>query len=150
MGINSFGFGGANVHVIVTTCNHEQNLPNDNKIISAHKTNLPRLLVAAARTQESVKQITTEMQPSLTKFEKGIIAIFHELSKESLVTHPTRGFIIPECDVSEVKEHQVSLISKHNHLVMSHSHVTLTFTTFQACNEISEYIFVQYRCIIID
>uniref|UniRef100_A0A0N5CAY3 Fatty acid synthase n=1 Tax=Strongyloides papillosus TaxID=174720 RepID=A0A0N5CAY3_STREA len=50
VGINSFGFGGSNTHVLLKAADHKVNEIKD-------KTNLTRILVYPGRTQDSIKEI---------------------------------------------------------------------------------------------
>lgn len=55
VGVNSFGFGGANCHVLLKSNQKEKNnqgIPEDN---------LPRLVVTSGRTEEAVKTILNDV-----------------------------------------------------------------------------------------
>lgn len=56
VGVNSFGFGGANCHVLLQSNDKEkinQGIPKDN---------LPRLVVVSGRTEEAVKSLLDDVR----------------------------------------------------------------------------------------
>jgi len=55
MGINSFGFGGANCHVLLR-CNSKEKINN-----GAPNDNLPRLVVLSGRTKQAVESFLTDV-----------------------------------------------------------------------------------------
>lgn len=63
VGINSFGFGGANCHVILTS--HTKEKIND----GAKTDDLPRLVVVSGRTEESVKVFLDDVSENFKKME---------------------------------------------------------------------------------
>lgn len=63
VGINSFGFGGANCHVIVKS--HTKEKIND----GAKTDDLPRLVVVSGRTEESVTVFLDDVSKNFKKME---------------------------------------------------------------------------------
>lgn len=60
VGINSFGFGGANCHILLKS-NPKQKI-ND----GAPSDDLPRLIAVSGRTEEAVKTIFNDVSPNIT------------------------------------------------------------------------------------
>ncbi|XP_036142990.1 fatty acid synthase-like isoform X2 [Monomorium pharaonis] len=86
IGINSFGFGGANVHTLLKW-NQKQKinngLPNDD---------LPRLVILSGRTEESVKLFLNDVVNH--PIDKEYIRLLHDIHADNIEGHPWRGFII--------------------------------------------------------
>ncbi|KAI4502501.1 hypothetical protein M0802_002413 [Mischocyttarus mexicanus] len=86
IGINSFGFGGANGHVLLQL--HPKNkykriLPNDN---------LPRLVTVSGRNEEAVESLLNSINKQPINIE--YIRLFHEVHREEIVGHLYRGYTI--------------------------------------------------------
>ncbi|XP_036142748.1 fatty acid synthase [Monomorium pharaonis] len=86
IGINSFGFGGANVHTLLKW-NHKQKinngLPNDD---------LPRLVILSGCTEESVKLFLNDVVNH--PIDKEYIRLLHDIHADNIEGHSWRGFII--------------------------------------------------------
>ena len=84
MGINSFGFGGANVHATLKS--------HDKQKIQRSDGQRRRLFIYASRTQEGVDRVLSlaEKQPSDIYLHK----LLNESAHMSLTSHPYRGFTV--------------------------------------------------------
>ena len=81
-GVNSFGFGGANAHVILKS--------NDEPVIEAEYRETVRLFVYGSRTKEGVDHIlkAIETNPNNMYFHK----LLNETACMPVETHPYRGY----------------------------------------------------------
>jgi len=68
MGISSFGFGGANCHVLLR-CNSKEKVNN-----GAPNDNLPRLIVLSGRTEQAVESFLNEVYKNFTVAHQSIKA----------------------------------------------------------------------------
>lgn len=98
--INSFGFGGANVHVILK--------PNEKKHQPPETCNLPRLVQVCGRTQEAVETLIQE-----SKKQRGcgpFLRLLTDISAIPVSLMPYRGYTLvgTESDIGEVQQVQVS------------------------------------------
>lgn len=82
MAINSFGFGGANVHAVLEA--------NQNRI--AQHDSSTRLAVVCARTAEGCENILKQLKLSETNLE--LQALLNENSTHPSHTHPYRGYTL--------------------------------------------------------
>lgn len=73
LGISSFGFGGANGHLVVRRFNKHK--VND----GSPKDDLPRLVCASTRTDESLANILNDLKNR--KLDAEYIALYHEIYK---------------------------------------------------------------------
>ncbi|CAL8122739.1 unnamed protein product [Orchesella dallaii] len=98
VGVNSFGFGGANVHIILKT-NPKQ------KIKEAEQPSAPVLVPFSGRTKEAVEYTlkTWAEQPH----DSDLNGLFHEISKEDIPGHHYRGFSVKNGDKVELDVEQV-------------------------------------------
>ncbi|KAF5284901.1 hypothetical protein FQA39_LY16856 [Lamprigera yunnana] len=84
--INNFGFGGANVHVLlkrnkkIKICN---GVPEDD---------LPRLVCFSGRTHESIESISDDLNSRPLDYEH--VRLLNEVFKKPIMGHPYRGFSI--------------------------------------------------------
>lgn len=74
IGINSFGFGGANAHMLLKW-NLKQKVNN-----GAPSDDLPRLVILSGRTEESVKMFLNDVSRHFERKFQGIVIIFIELN----------------------------------------------------------------------
>uniref|UniRef100_A0A670Y7Z6 Fatty acid synthase n=1 Tax=Pseudonaja textilis TaxID=8673 RepID=A0A670Y7Z6_PSETE len=99
-GINSFGFGGSNAHVILRA--------NRDKSPPPEAPNLPRLLQFCGRTQEAVE---TLMEQSYKMQEHAAyLSMLNDISGISVSSMPYRGYTLigSESDIKEVQMAQAS------------------------------------------
>ncbi|XP_070148748.1 fatty acid synthase-like [Polyergus mexicanus] len=92
IGINSFGFGGANCHVLL------KSNPKI-KVTNGVKDNLPRLVIISGRTEEAVKIILDDIQSRSIDVE--YISLLHRIHSDNIKNHPYRGYIIAGSNVSD-------------------------------------------------
>ncbi|XP_067206011.1 fatty acid synthase-like [Linepithema humile] len=88
MGVNSFGFGGANCHILLRSNTKEKinkGAPNDN---------LPRLVVLSGRTEQAVESFLNEIENRPIDVE--YIRLLHDIYADEMKNHPYRGYVIVE------------------------------------------------------
>ncbi|XP_046335907.1 fatty acid synthase-like [Haliotis rufescens] len=96
VGLNSFGFGGANVHLILKS--------NDNEKSEQHPaTSCRRLCVYAGRTEECVDHVLTQMHQNSDSVE--LHALLNESACSPTTAFPYRGYTILNSQ-EEVREIQ--------------------------------------------
>ncbi|XP_025162220.1 fatty acid synthase-like isoform X2 [Harpegnathos saltator] len=90
--INSFGFGGANAHILLA--------PNMKQKVNGGtpKDDLPRLVVLSGRTEQAVESFLCEIGSQPVDVE--YVRLLHELHAEELLNHPYRGYTIVENQIS--------------------------------------------------
>ncbi|EFN85168.1 Fatty acid synthase [Harpegnathos saltator] len=88
VGINSFGFGGSNAHVLLA--------PNTKRKINGGlpKDDLPRLVVLSGRTEQAVQSFLHEIENQPIDVE--YIRLLHDLYADDMKGHPYRGYTIVE------------------------------------------------------
>ncbi|KAK0176607.1 hypothetical protein PV328_000726 [Microctonus aethiopoides] len=97
--ISSFGFGGANAHILLKS--------NPKKKINggAPEDDLPRLVVISGRTEEAVENIFRDICSRPLDIE--LVKLFHDVHAENICGHPYRGYIILRKNTSSEKLVQV-------------------------------------------
>ncbi|KAL3270433.1 hypothetical protein HHI36_020988 [Cryptolaemus montrouzieri] len=86
MGINSFGFGGGNCHVLLkwnTKVKVNGGEPKDD---------LPRLVCISGRTEESITSLTDDVNSR--KLDAEHVQLLHEIFKKDIESHQYRGYTI--------------------------------------------------------
>ncbi|KAK6640571.1 hypothetical protein RUM44_012267 [Polyplax serrata] len=86
IGVNSFGFGGANCHVLLRWNEKEKingGAPNDD---------IPRLVVVSGRTEEAVRVMLDELEANPVDVE--YIKLYHDLHSQDIHGHNYRGYTI--------------------------------------------------------
>uniref|UniRef100_A0A224X4N0 Fatty acid synthase n=1 Tax=Panstrongylus lignarius TaxID=156445 RepID=A0A224X4N0_9HEMI len=82
--INSFGFGGSNVHVILRSNPKPKSPPV--------KDNIPRLVAVSGRTYESVESFLTKIE-NMPR-DDDFITLIHDIHKQNITGHSCRGYTV--------------------------------------------------------
>ncbi|XP_059048229.1 fatty acid synthase-like [Achroia grisella] len=85
-GISSFGFGGANAHILLKNSAREKvnnGLPTDD---------LPRLVCVSGRTESAVARILDDLESRTVDVEQ--IRLLHDIFDKNIVGHKFRGFTL--------------------------------------------------------
>ncbi|XP_071649697.1 fatty acid synthase-like isoform X2 [Temnothorax longispinosus] len=90
--INSFGFGGANGHILLNS-NPKQKINN-----GAPNDDLPRLVAVSGRTEEAVKIILDNVRNRPIDAE--FISLLHHIHNDDIEGHPYRGYMTTESKIS--------------------------------------------------
>ncbi|KAM8947762.1 fatty acid synthase isoform 2-T2 [Pelodytes ibericus] len=100
VGINSFGFGGSNVHVILK---HNEKKASDQVSLA-----LPRLVQICGRTQESVETLIQQCTQLAT--DNSFVHLLNDISGVPPSAMPYRGYTIvgTDSDIKEVQQSQSS------------------------------------------
>lgn len=100
VGINSFGFGGSNVHVILR--------PAEKAAASASPRRLPRLLQACGRTEAAVNSVLQKGREHST--DEPFLSLLNEVSGIPTASMPYRGYSLigSQSDVTEVQQAQAA------------------------------------------
>ncbi|XP_062930495.1 fatty acid synthase [Mobula hypostoma] len=100
VGVNSFGFGGSNVHVILR--------PNAKRVRPSEPLALPRLLQACGRTPEAVETLLE--QAGQHSNDANLLTLLNDISKMPTAAMPYRGYMLVggETDAKEVQQVQSS------------------------------------------
>uniref|UniRef100_T1H8C9 Fatty acid synthase n=1 Tax=Rhodnius prolixus TaxID=13249 RepID=T1H8C9_RHOPR len=96
--INSFGFGGANVHLILRSNPKPKSTPV--------KDNIPRLVAVSGRTYEAVDSFLTKIEN--TPRDDDFITLIHDIHKQNIAGHNCRGYTVLGAD-KPTKEISVNL-----------------------------------------
>lgn len=81
-GVNSFGFGGSNTHVVLQRYGYDQKI-NDG---------ISRLVCVSGRCENSVLVLLEELKGR--DFDIDLVALFHQIFKKEFLEHPYRGFLV--------------------------------------------------------
>ncbi|XP_071653559.1 fatty acid synthase-like isoform X2 [Temnothorax longispinosus] len=92
VGFNSFGFGGANSHILLKS-NLKQKINN-----RALNNDLPRLVAVSGRTEEAVKIILDDVRNRPIDAE--FISLLHHIHNDNIEGHPYRGYMITGSKIS--------------------------------------------------
>ncbi|XP_059181217.1 LOW QUALITY PROTEIN: fatty acid synthase [Centropristis striata] len=100
VGINSFGFGGSNVHVILRPAEKPDESP------AGPPRTVPRVLQACGRTEEAVKVLLQEGKKHSAN--DSFLSLLNEVSGVPTASMPYRGYAVigSESDVMEVQQVQ--------------------------------------------
>lgn len=101
VGINSFGFGGSNVHVILRP-------PSRAVDTSTGPKGLPRVLQACGRTETGVKAMLQKGKECGT--DDSFLSLLNDVSGISTASMPYRGYVLigSQSDVMEVQQLQAN------------------------------------------
>ncbi|EZA57700.1 Fatty acid synthase [Ooceraea biroi] len=103
VGINSFGFGGANCHVILKS--HTKAKINN----GAKTDDLPRLVVVSGRTEESVKVFLNDVERHANDVE--YVRLLHDIHADDIQGHLYRGHTIIGSKTAEKPIRQIDNFS---------------------------------------
>ncbi|CAJ0958992.1 unnamed protein product [Ranitomeya imitator] len=100
VGINSFGFGGSNVHVILR--------PNQKTASIADSLPLPRLVQICGRTQEAVEALIEKSRKLAS--DASFVNLLNNISGIPSSSMPYRGYTLvgTESDIKEIQQTQAS------------------------------------------
>uniref|UniRef100_A0A8C5H966 Fatty acid synthase n=1 Tax=Gouania willdenowi TaxID=441366 RepID=A0A8C5H966_GOUWI len=100
IGINSFGFGGSNVHVILR--------PGERSAPSALQRNFPRVLQACGRTEAAVTAVLRKGREQ--DANDSFLSLLNDVSRVPSASMPYRGYTVIGCegDIMEVQQVQTS------------------------------------------
>ncbi|XP_074080916.1 fatty acid synthase [Macrotis lagotis] len=84
VGINSFGFGGSNVHIVLK--------PNTRRVQSLHPPSLPHLLQVSGRTEEAVETLLEQGQ--LQAQDQTFVSMLNDIAMVPTASMPYRGFVV--------------------------------------------------------
>ncbi|KAL2719273.1 fatty acid synthase-like [Vespula squamosa] len=99
IGVNSFGFGGANAHILLKSnpkTKVNKGLPNDD---------LPRLVVVSGRTEEAVATILNDIDNRPIDVE--FIRLLHDIHLKGTSGHLYRGYTITGFKTSDEKTREI-------------------------------------------
>ncbi|XP_059048240.1 fatty acid synthase-like [Achroia grisella] len=85
-GISSFGFGGANAHILL------QNIASEKINNGLPADDLPRLVCASGRTESAVTKILDDLETRPVDVEQ--VRLYHAIHGEDIVGHVVRGFTL--------------------------------------------------------
>ncbi|KAG8225765.1 hypothetical protein J437_LFUL005724, partial [Ladona fulva] len=88
-GVNSFGFGGANAHVLFRW-NEKPKLPPLNGLGGD---TIPRLVIASGRSEEAVERILSEVE-SMGPVDPEFVALLHKIHSSNIPGHIYRGYTL--------------------------------------------------------
>eukprot|EP00062_Callorhinchus_milii_P004539 gi/632943010/ref/XP_007886730.1/ PREDICTED: fatty acid synthase [Callorhinchus milii] len=100
VGVNSFGFGGSNVHVILR--------PNEKRALPAQVPATPRLVQACGRTAEAVEALIEQSKQH--EADSNFLSMLNDISTMPTSAMPYRGYTVVgnELDIKEVQQVQAS------------------------------------------
>ena len=104
VGINSFGFGGANVHIILKS--HEKETNEESfKVVPQ---DYPRLVTMCGRTEQAVATALQFVMDSPSKVTRDFLSLLNDISKTDISTGmKSRGFTLLGTETCEMKMTQV-------------------------------------------
>nr|XP_050846949.1 fatty acid synthase-like isoform X1 [Vespula vulgaris] len=101
--INSFGFGGANAHVLLKS---NPKIKNDKGLPDY---DLPRLVAVSGRTTKAVETILNEIDKRSTEIE--FIRLLHDIHYKAIPGHLYRGYIITDIQHPDTKVREIEYSS---------------------------------------
>ncbi|CAL4149895.1 unnamed protein product [Meganyctiphanes norvegica] len=134
--INSFGFGGANVHVLLksyerslsaksasnrgesimralSASNSQSNNQQDDTI---PELDIPRIVLASGRTSEAVKTLLNGVKERATP---ALYGLMDRISRTSINNHPHRGYILASSDTATAQEQKIPTSKNPLYLIFS-------------------------------
>ncbi|XP_068623798.1 fatty acid synthase-like [Battus philenor] len=85
-GVNSFGFGGANAHVLL------KNFARDKVNNGMPSDDLPRLVCVSGRTESAVSRILNDLESKTVDVE--LIRLIHSIHNDDITGHVVRGYTL--------------------------------------------------------
>ncbi|CAG7825818.1 unnamed protein product [Allacma fusca] len=95
VGLNSMGFGGTNVHILLKFNNHETAPP--------WVPSIPVILLCSGRSNQAVTHFLD--QALLDSKNQHFVKLLHELSKEAMPRHPFRGYVVIHSESMGINVH---------------------------------------------
>ncbi|CAG7725390.1 unnamed protein product, partial [Allacma fusca] len=89
VGLNSTGFGGTNVHIVLKFDNHQD-------IENSWKPKIPLIILCSGRTAEAVQHFLENAL--IESHDQHFVKLLHELSKNAIPRHPYRGYAVINSD----------------------------------------------------
>ncbi|CAG7830908.1 unnamed protein product, partial [Allacma fusca] len=93
VGINSMGFGGTNVHLLLK-------FENQQEYESPWSLSTPLIIACSGRTEEAVRYFLENALQH--KQDQHFVKLLHELSVEAIPRHPYRGYVVANANNSEI------------------------------------------------
>lgn len=103
VGINSFGFGGSNVHVILKP--PVSSISSTSKVKS-QSTQLPKLVHVCGRTENAVNVLLDQARKHTE--DHGFLALLNEVSGMPTTNMPYRGYVLSGTETDNREVHQTS------------------------------------------
>lgn len=94
IGLNSFGFGGANAHVILKS--------NKKPKTSSQIGNIPRIAVVSGRTEEAVDMLLKEVEEN--RNDEEFVGLVNEIHTKNIPLHYYRGYTVMSADGKNERE----------------------------------------------
>ncbi|XP_001605700.1 fatty acid synthase [Nasonia vitripennis] len=99
-GVNSFGFGGANCHILLKS-NPKEKVNN-----GAPQDDLPRLVLVSGRSDEAVDHVLKDLESRQADVE--YIRLLHDIHSDDINAHLSRGYtILPPRGVAETPMREI-------------------------------------------
>ena len=119
VGLNNFGFGGSNIHVIIKSPKIKPKRDN-NKIVDK----IPRLVNMCGRNEESIQYFFEQLSEKPEKITRDLLALVNDISKSapykqsaSYIGMSSRGFALiqsPEQNLKEIKNFNVQEVKERD------------------------------------
>ncbi|KAL2077918.1 hypothetical protein ACEWY4_025603 [Coilia grayii] len=103
VGINSFGFGGSNVHVILQPQTLKVSASSE---INPQSTQLPKLVQVCGRTEDAVKELLLQVKNHTD--DHSFLSLLNEVSGMPTSTMPHRGYALTGTETDSSEIHQPS------------------------------------------
>lgn len=94
IGLNSFGFGGANAHIIMKS--------NPKPKALSPRDGFPKLTILSGRTADAVQMLLEDAEAN--KDDEEFIGLINEIHSRNIPLHYYRGYTVTETDVEATRE----------------------------------------------